>query len=61
MNASEVIKLLKKNGWVHERTSGSHYIFAKEGVAENISVPVHGNRDIAKGTLHIILKTAGLK
>lgn len=61
MNAQEVIKLLKKNGWVHERTSGSHYIFYKEGVVENISVPVHGNRDIAKGTLHIILKTAGLK
>jgi predicted RNA binding protein YcfA (HicA-like mRNA interferase family) len=61
MNAKEVIRLLNKNGWVHERTTGSHYIFSKEGINENISVPVHGNRNIAKGTLHIILKTAGLK
>jgi predicted RNA binding protein YcfA (HicA-like mRNA interferase family) len=30
-------KMLKKNGWLYERSSGSHDIFYKEG--KHISVP----------------------
>jgi len=41
MKAKELIKLLKLNGWELKRTSGSHHIFKKEGIENNISVPVH--------------------
>lgn len=60
MNSLEIIKLLQKHGWVHARTSGSHWHFkhlAKQGV---VTVP-HPKRDLPKGTLISILKQAGLK
>jgi len=37
------------------------HIFKKEGIENNVSVPVHGSADIPKGTLNGILKDAGLK
>jgi predicted RNA binding protein YcfA (HicA-like mRNA interferase family) len=58
MNAREVIKLLKENGWDCVRISGSHHIFEKDG--KIVPVPVHSG-DLKKGTLHSIMKMAGLK
>lgn len=60
VTARELIKLLEANGWKHVRTS-KHIVYKKEGVDHLISVPAHGNRDIAKGTLERILKTAGIQ
>jgi predicted RNA binding protein YcfA (HicA-like mRNA interferase family) len=55
----ELVKLLKSNGFIFVRQTGSHAIYknteGKMGV-----VPIH-NRDIPKGTLHGILKDSGLK
>lgn len=31
MKSSEFHRSLRKNGWNHIRTSGSHYIYAKDG------------------------------
>ncbi|WP_413542255.1 type II toxin-antitoxin system HicA family toxin [Candidatus Symbiopectobacterium sp. NZEC127] len=31
MKSEELIKKLKKAGWVHVRTRGSHHLFEKEG------------------------------
>ena len=61
MTASEVIKLLKGNGWNEVRQSGSHKIFKHPDNPNNVSVPVHSGKDIPKGTLNNILKTAGIK
>jgi predicted RNA binding protein YcfA (HicA-like mRNA interferase family) len=61
MKAKELIKLLKQNGWELKRVNGSHHIFKKNGFEYNISVPVHGNGDIPKGTANSIMKDAGLK
>ncbi|HIE8756129.1 TPA: type II toxin-antitoxin system HicA family toxin [Klebsiella variicola subsp. variicola] len=55
MSSSEVMKLLKENGWVLDRVRGSHHIFVKDGVDHHITVP-HPRKDVAKGTLHDILK-----
>jgi predicted RNA binding protein YcfA (HicA-like mRNA interferase family) len=55
----ELIKLLKKHGWQLDRISGSHHIMKKKD--KTLTVPVHGNSDIPKGTLNSILKEAGLK
>jgi predicted RNA binding protein YcfA (HicA-like mRNA interferase family) len=40
------MKILKQNGWVLDRISGSHYIFVKEGSLRPVSVPYHGNKDL---------------
>lgn len=37
---TDVKKLLESNGWVHDRTNGSHHIFVGEG-RPPVSVPVH--------------------
>ena len=52
---------MKYNGWELKRINGSHHIFKKDGIENTLSVPVHGNQDIPKGTLNGILKDAGLK
>ncbi|WP_336222925.1 type II toxin-antitoxin system HicA family toxin [Enterobacter kobei] len=60
MTSDAVWKLLKKAGWVHVRTRGSHHIFEKEGEPEPIVLP-HPTKDLAVGTLHKILKQLGEK
>lgn len=59
MDGKELVKLLKKNGWMEVRIEGSHHIM-KKGDKE-ISVPVHGSKSMKKGLLNAILKEAGLK
>ncbi|BAS58809.1 MULTISPECIES: type II toxin-antitoxin system HicA family toxin [Leptolyngbya] len=53
-------KIVERQGWVLKRTTGSHHIYSKEGVDVILSIPVHGNRDLPKGTLRSILKDADL-
>lgn len=60
MTAREVEALLLENGFVLDRTNGSHKIYVKSGFPP-ISVPFHGGKDIKKGTLNNILKTAKVK
>lgn len=60
MKSEDVIKKLKRAGWEHVRTKGSHHIFEKEGEPEPIVVP-HPTKDVAIGTLHRILKQLGEK
>ena len=55
----ELIKFLKKHGWQLDRISGSHYIMKNQ--QKTLTIPVHGKKDIPKGTLNNILKEAGLK
>ena len=51
VTGKEAVRLLtSKFGYVHERTTGSHFILSKTGVPL-ISIPVHGNRDLKRGTL----------
>ena len=59
MNAKELVQLLQKNGWTLKRISGSHHVMKKDG--KRLSVPVHGSKDLSRGTLLTILKEAGLK
>ncbi|MEJ5092734.1 type II toxin-antitoxin system HicA family toxin [Sphingobacterium faecium] len=44
MKSSEFHKILRKSGWNHIRTSGSHYIYEKEG--RTYPVPYHGSKEI---------------
>jgi len=60
MTGKELIKILKKNGWVLDRISGSHHILIKEG-KRAVPVPVHRKKDLSKGLLNAILKQTGIK
>lgn len=55
-----LIKLLLQNGFVFKRASGSHHIYFKEETNKTVIVPVHGGRDMKKGTFLTILKQAGI-
>ena len=59
MNAKALIKLLEAQGWVLDRIRGSHHIF-KNG-ERTVVVPVHGTKDLPKGTVESIMKDGGLK
>jgi predicted RNA binding protein YcfA (HicA-like mRNA interferase family) len=54
----ELLKLLRANGWELDRIRGSHHILVKG--TKTVSVPVHGSKDIPKGTLKAILKEADI-
>jgi len=58
MTAKEIMKILKENGWVLDRITGSHHIFKKDG--KTVSVPLHGNSDIYPFCKKL-LKQAGIK
>ena len=60
MNSREIIKLLEKDGWVHVRTTGSHWHFRHDEKLGTVTVP-HPKKDIPLGTLKSIMKQAGLK
>ncbi|MDO8993085.1 type II toxin-antitoxin system HicA family toxin [Daejeonella sp.] len=59
MKSSEFHRKIKKNGWLHIRTSGSHYIYEKEG--RTYPVPFHASDEVPKGTEMKIKKEMGLK
>jgi predicted RNA binding protein YcfA (HicA-like mRNA interferase family) len=60
VSGKELVKVLQKSGWTINRISGSHFIMVKEG-KRSVPVPVHGNKDMPKGTLSAIMKQTGLK
>jgi mRNA interferase HicA len=61
MKCSELIRILKRDGWYEVSQKGSHVKMkhpTKDGV---VYVPDHGSKEVATGTANNILKTAGLK
>lgn len=52
------VRILESLGWRVARQSGSHIVMVKEGQMATLSIPDH--REIAKGTLRSIIRTAGL-
>ena len=57
-NSKEVIRRLKRDGWKHVRTNGSHYQFKHPEKPGTITVP-HPRKDIPVGTLKSIYNLAG--
>lgn len=56
----EMVKLLKKNGFVVVSQNGSHIKLKNSQTDKQVIVPLH-NKDLKKGTEQAILKQAGLK
>lgn len=55
---NEVIAILRKIGYEVDHLTGAHVILYRRGSLP-VTVPKH-NRDLKKGTLHHILRPAGL-
>lgn len=55
----EVIKKIKKLGFVEDRQSGSHKIFYHTETKDRAVVPYH-LKELPKGTLNAILKEANI-
>ena len=57
----ELIRLLELKGWVEMRSKGSHRHFKHADLPSVITVPGNDGKELAPGTLNVILKKAGLK
>jgi predicted RNA binding protein YcfA (HicA-like mRNA interferase family) len=60
LRVREVIWALDRAGFVKWRQKGSHLTLFRERDRRALTIPVHFSGTIPKGTLHAILKQAGL-
>jgi predicted RNA binding protein YcfA (HicA-like mRNA interferase family) len=61
LNGRQIVRALERAGFRVLRTSGSHHILGKPGVAgSRVIVPVHGARDVPPGTVRSIITQAGM-
>jgi predicted RNA binding protein YcfA (HicA-like mRNA interferase family) len=58
---SELVRLLQKNGFTLINEKGSIRYYFKDGCTNLVRVDFHGAKEVPKGTLHSILKAAGIK
>jgi predicted RNA binding protein YcfA (HicA-like mRNA interferase family) len=56
-----LIHILEENGFKYKRSKGSHFLYHHPEKDKTIVVPVHGNRDLPRGTFYAILKQAGIE
>ena len=59
LSGIRVVRALERHGFKVARVSGSHHIM-RHPDGRGTTVPVHGNRDVAKGTLRGILADTGM-
>jgi predicted RNA binding protein YcfA (HicA-like mRNA interferase family) len=56
----KLIHLPEQKGYSLKRVNGSHHIYFQKESKKTVVVPVHGNKDIPKGTFMSIIKQAGI-
>ncbi len=59
VTARELVKFLKKQGFVEDRQDGSHLTLWNEQRSQSVTVPMHTACDIGRGLAVRILKVAG--
>jgi predicted RNA binding protein YcfA (HicA-like mRNA interferase family) len=56
------VAALQKTGFELDRIRGSHHVMRHDGPpVRAVSVPVHGNRPLPRGTLKAIIEQSGLE
>ena len=58
MSGREVVRVFEALGWEAVRQTSSHIIMTKDEELVTLSIPDH--REVAKGTLRSLIRTAGL-
>jgi predicted RNA binding protein YcfA (HicA-like mRNA interferase family) len=61
MKVSEILAMLRKDGWQLAATRGSHRQFKHPGKPGRVTLAGKPSDDLAPGTLNSIFKQAGLK
>jgi len=61
MKVSEILAILRKDGWQLVATRGSHRQFKHQEKPGRVTVAGTPSDDLAPGTLNSIFKQAGLK
>lgn len=61
MKSSELLRLLKRDGWYEVRQKGSHIIMQHPDKLGRLTVPSHGSKEVRTGTLNSILREAQVK
>lgn len=61
MNAKELLKKAKQDGWEVKSQRGSHVKLIHKHKEQTVIIPDHGTKDIPIGTANKILKQLGLK
>ncbi len=60
MKCSQILRLLKKEGWDIVSQRGSHVKLRHKEKAGSIIIPDHGSKELGKGLERKIYKQAGL-
>ncbi len=61
MKVRDVVRMLQEDGWVLDRTRGSHAQYVHPKKPGLVTVSGRPGDDLAPGTLNSILKQSGLK
>jgi predicted RNA binding protein YcfA (HicA-like mRNA interferase family) len=61
MKSSELLRLIKRAGWVEVRQTGSHITLRHPDHEEPLIFPNHGSKEVRKGLAEKLKKQAGLK
>jgi predicted RNA binding protein YcfA (HicA-like mRNA interferase family) len=59
-NSRDIIRRLEREGWTHVRTTGSHHVFKSAITGRTVVIP-HPKKDLGKGLVRAIYKSAGWK
>ncbi|MBI4137867.1 MAG: type II toxin-antitoxin system HicA family toxin [Candidatus Sungbacteria bacterium] len=60
LTPKKVISILKKHGFLLDHTTGSHFVFYHSKTKRRVVVACHA-KELPTGTLHSILKQAGIE
>jgi len=56
----DIVRALERAGFLVDRVVGSHHVMVHpQDSRRTVSVPVHGNRELKRGTLRSIIRQAG--
>lgn len=58
LSGKDVVRVFESFGWSIARQRGSHIIMIKEGEIITLSIPNH--KEVAKGTLRSLIRSANL-
>lgn len=60
LSPKHLISILNQHGFVFKRSKGSHQLYYNAVTNKTVIIPVHGGKDMKKGTFLSILKQAGI-
>jgi predicted RNA binding protein YcfA (HicA-like mRNA interferase family) len=55
-----LINILEQYGFILKRSKGSHQLYYNPVTNKTVIVPLHGGKDLKKGTFFAVLKQAGI-